>query len=181
MRLFTKLRAEQIRSIHYPLGNISPTNRTNPLPDFGNKLDMRQIVGVEAAASYQDPIINQANQPTVQPSTQPVIQPDNTQPYDPNYTNNIEGAPLSENDTPDGEVVEPATEMIVITTITGDGHELPKADLLFSPLVAAREDDVKIRNGDWYVRDFDILTDKPISKIYDAATFSRYFKASIGG
>jgi hypothetical protein len=33
--------------------------------------------------------------------------------------------------------------------------------------------------GDWYVEDFDTATDKFVQKIYDNATFSRYFKASL--
>lgn len=33
--------------------------------------------------------------------------------------------------------------------------------------------------NDWLVEDYDILTDKFISKVYDNATFNRYFKASL--
>jgi len=35
------------------------------------------------------------------------------------------------------------------------------------------------RVGDWLVEDWDVFTDKYIQKVYDNATFGRYFKASL--
>jgi hypothetical protein len=43
----------------------------------------------------------------------------------------------------------------------------------------AKSNDVYPRIGDYLVEDFDILTDTYTQKIYDAATFARYFKASL--
>ena len=46
-----------------------------------------------------------------------------------------------------------------------------------APEVAA--DDLYPQVGDFLVEDFDLATDKLMQKIYDAATFHRYFKASV--
>ena len=121
MRLFTKLRAEEIKTIDYPAA------------------------------------------PPVDPT--------------------IESDVPAKADAPADAPVE--SDVVVITTLHGDSHEMLKSDLLVSEAVDAREDKDGKKTGpqpgDWFVQDYDIETDKRINKVYDAATFTRYFKPSLGG
>jgi hypothetical protein len=206
MRLFTKLRGEQIKLIEYPaLG--SPAH-TPTLPTANPGLDMRQILGVEASnaldaerlrktqppaekteypyyakapvAEKPEPKLNSVN------NNEPERNPDGS--LNPKYVKPNQFAQPGDDgftdDTPE-KADEAKTEMIIITTIHGDSHELPKSDLLLAPAITERKDGngnlTGPQIGDWFVQDYDIETDKPIAKVYDAKTFQRYFKASIIG
>ena len=128
MRVFTKLRAEEIDTISYPLPpppeKPAPAEKTLLAP----KTDEKPALIVKAPAA-----------------------------------------------------TDPVVDKIVITTTHRESYEFPKADLLLSPKVAERKDPAGPIVGDWYVTDYDIQTDKVIRKVYDAATFNQYFKASLSG
>jgi hypothetical protein len=79
------------------------------------------------------------------------------------------------------KAVPAVPETLVITTLHGTSHQFPKADILLSAEVAKRKDPAGPIVGDWFVADYDILGNKPIYKVFDKETFTRYFKASIGG
>ena len=180
MRLFTKLRAEQISTIAYPLP-VAPADQTY-------SAETRSSSAV-AQANPQTP----AGQTTAQ-YPQTVRAADGTGRIVNNQAemNSAQGLPTGQKGptnynydlvktNPSPVKTEPEVEQVVITTIHRESYQSPKSDLLLSPKVADRKDPEGPIVGDWYVTDYDIMTDKVIRKVYDNETFVQYFKASLGG
>lgn len=179
MRLFTKLRAEQISSVAYPLpvGPVDPaypaeTRSSSAVAQAGPREDGVYPQTVRAPDGSARVFHNQAerdaalglpgNQPSPAARTNTYVDRDGR---------TVQG------NQPDGKEVE----KVVITTIHRESYESPKSELLLSPRIADRKDPEGPIVGDWYVTDYDILTDKVIRKVFDNDTFLQYFKASIGG
>jgi len=180
MRLFTKLRAEQISTVAYPLP-VGPVDPAYPAETRSSSAVAQANVNQTDGGIYPQTVRapdgsarifhNQAERdaalglPGNQPSTAV-----GTSSYADRDGRTIQG------NQPGKEV-----ERVVITTIHRESYESPKSELLLSPRVADRKDPEGPIVGDWYVTDYDILTDKVIRKVYDNDTFLQYFKASIGG
>ena len=130
MRVFTKLRAEEINTISYPLPPPAEKPVTADKTLLAPKTDEKPLLVAKTGAATDKP----ADEPK-----------------------------------------------IVITTTHRESYEFPKSELLLSPKVAERKDPAGPIVGDWYVTDYDIQTDKVVRKVYDAATFNQYFKASLSG
>jgi hypothetical protein len=141
MRVFNKLRAEQISTISYPLvpEDVAPSGENQEARD-------KRLADNEARRK------------------------ENPNAPDPDYVR-----------AKDEPVAVDKTEKVVITTVHRESYEIPKADLLLSPLVANRKNPEGPIVGDWLVSDYDIQTDTVIRKIYDNWTFTRHFKASLTG
>lgn len=197
MRLFTKLRAEQISSVAYPLP-VASVEPVYPAETRGSSAVAQANVGqteggvyqkyqsgVQTNPQYQDQqypqtvraadgtarvVHNQAERTSALglPGNQPSTVGPNTYQTGQNRTDGL-GNQRKE------------VERVVITTIHRESYESPKADLLLSPNVANRKEPEGPIVGDWYVTDYDIMTDKVIRKVYDNDTFTQYFKASLGG
>lgn len=196
MRLFTKLRAEQISTVAYPLP-VGPVDPAYPA-------ETRSSSAVAQAGPRDDGVYPQpGREPNVGQTEggvypQTVRAPDGSakifhnqaerdaangtlgnQPSSATRTNTYvdRDGRTGQGNQPDGKEVE----RVVITTIHRESYESPKSELLLSPRIADRKDPEGPIVGDWYVTDYDIMTDKVIRKVYDNDTFTQYFKASIGG
>jgi hypothetical protein len=139
MRVFNKLRAEQISTISYP---VVPQE-------------------VEQTETEREKL-NRSDDPKVRERS--------LNASDPDYVR-----------AKDEPVAVDRIEKVVITTAHRESYEIPKADLLLSPLVTDRKNPEGPIVGDWLVSDYNIETDKVIRKIYDNLTFTRHFKASLTG
>ena len=171
MRLFTKLRAEQISTVAYPI----------PVVPVDDKTPVATQAKVRKGPD-EDTYVMKENFP------QTVRATDGTARVVHNQREKDEalGFPVSqtERETYDpGKPVktEREAEQVVITTRHRESYQSPKSELLLSPKVAERKDPEGPIVGDWYVTDYDIQTDKVIRKVYDNETFTQYFKASLGG
>ena len=178
MRLFTKLRAEQISTVAYPIPVVPVDDKT--------QLSTKQKVSMRGITDYkgpdEDPNAVKENFP------QTVRAPDGTARVVQNQRerDSALGFPGSQTEretyNPGKPVkTEREAEQVVITTRHRESYQSPKSELLLSPKVAERKDPEGPIVGDWYVTDYDIQTDKVIRKVYDNDTFSQYFKASLGG
>ena len=175
MRLFTKLRAEQISTVAYPIP-VVPADERKVTEDRDARL-----------REYKGPDEDVSGYP------QTVRAPDGTARIVHNQTekNAALGWPSLQTDATRNqpsearakpqERPESKDERVVITTRHRESYESPKSELLLSPKVAERKDPEGPIVGDWYVTDYDIQTDKVIRKVYDNETFTQYFKASLGG
>jgi len=198
MRLFTKLRAEQISTVAYPLPAVTPADPVYPAetrsssvvakdaPIAGSKESYPQTVratdGTTKVVNNNDERNAALGQPSAVERTNTYVDRDGRTIK--NQERNAENDPMGQ--YPSGRPnqttsTEPEAERVVITTIHRESYESPKSDLLLSPKVAERKGPEGPIVGDWYVTDYDIMTDKVIRKVYDNDTFQQYFKASIGG
>src|ERR1035437_5414600 len=182
MRLFTKLRAEQISTIAYPLP-VVPAEPVYPAETRSSSAVAQanpQLPAGQNAA--QNPAVVSTQYPQTVRATDGTARIVNNQAE----RNAALGLPVSQTYSQqtypnEPKNTEPEAERVVITTIHRESYESLKSELLLSPKVAERKDPEGPIVNDWYVTDYDILTDKVIRKVYDNDTFTQYFKASLGG